>query len=219
MRFPLLACLLATTAIEAMARPTAEAIMQALAKRQEVAADGEQIDTQEPAIPELEDPNENNSRMIGDLKQGATTPVGQSIQNILLRTESAEGTKSRYIPPGLLGSNKCKADTCCVWAYVSLAMSLKFTGPTGRCNDLARAAIRLGFHDAGTWSSSLAASGQDFGGADGSIVLSGSEINRAENNGLQAIAKQMATWQKQFGVSMADLIQYGAQTTPSSPAR
>ena len=209
MRFPLLACLLATTALESMARPTAEAIMQALAKRQELAADGEQIDAQEPATG-LEDPNENNSRMIGDLKQGATTPVGQSIQNILLRTESAEGTNSRYIPPGLLGSNKCKADTCCVWAYVSLAMSLKFTGPTGRCNDLARAAIRLGFHDAGTWSSSLAANGQDFGGADGSIVLSGSEVNRPENNGLQAIIKQMATWQKLFGVSMADLIQYGA---------
>ena len=221
MRFPLIACLLATTALESMARPTAEAIMEALAKRQEVAADGEQIDTQEPDLPELEDPNENNSRMIGDLKQGATTPVGQSIQNILLRTESAEGTKSRYIPSGLLGSNKCKADTCCVWAYVSLSMSLKFTGPTGRCNDLARAAIRLGFHDAGTWSSSLAASGQDFGGADGSIVLSGSEINRPENNGLQAIAKQMATWQKQFGVSMADLIQYGANhavvTCPLGP--
>ena len=209
MRFPLLACLLATTALESMARPTAEAIMQAWAKRQELAADGEQIDAQEPATG-LEDPNENNSRMIGDLKQGATTPVGQSIQNILLRTESAEDTNSRYIPPGLLGSNKCKADTCCVWAYVSLAMSLKFTGPTGRCNDLARAAIRLGFHDAGTWSSSLAANGQDFGGADGSIVLSGSEVNRPENNGLQAIIKQMATWQKLFGVSMADLIQYGA---------
>ena len=209
MRFPLLACLLATTALESMARPTAEAIMQAWAKRQELAADGEQIDAQEPATG-LEDPNENNSRMIGDLKQGATSPVGQSIQNILLRTESAEGTNSRYIPPGLLGSNKCKADTCCVWAYVSLAMSLKFTGPTGRCNDLARAAIRLGFHDAGTWSSSLAANGQDFGGADGSIVLSGSEVNRPENNGLQAIIKQMATWQKLFGVSMADLIQYGA---------
>ena len=209
MRFPLLACLLATTALESMARPTAEAIMQAWAKRQELAADGEQIDAQEPATG-LEDPNENNSRMIGDLKQGATTPVGQSIQNILLRTESAEGTNSRYLPPALLGSNKCKADTCCVWAYVSLAMSLKFTGPTGRCNDLARAAIRLGFHDAGTWSSSLAANGQDFGGADGSIVLSGSEVNRPENNGLQAIIKQMATWQKLFGVSMADLIQYGA---------
>lgn len=100
-------------------------------------------------------------------------------------------------------------------------MTAKFTGPTGRCNDWARAAIRLGFHDAGTWSSNLSASGQDFGGADGSIILSGTEINRKENNGLQNIAKQMTTWQKQFGVSMADLIQYGANhavvTCPLGP--
>jgi hypothetical protein len=227
MRFPLITCLLAASAMKAVARPrgpTPEDIMEALAKRQEaseVAADGEEIDIEEPDVPELEDPNENNNRMIGDLKQGATTAVGQSIMNILLRTESAEGSNSRYTPPGTLNSAKCKADTCCVWSYISAAMSAKFTGPTGRCNDMARAAIRLGFHDAGTWSSSLAASGKDFGGADGSIVLSGTEINRAENNGLQAIAKQMATWQKQYGVSMADLIQFGANhavvTCPLGP--
>lgn len=227
MRFPLITCLLAASAMKAVARPrgpTPEDIMEALAKRQEaseVGADGEEVDIEEPAVPELEDPNENNNRMIGDLKQGATTPVGQSIMNILLRTESAEGSNSRYTPPGTLTSAKCKADTCCVWSYISAAMSVKFTGPTLRCNDLARAAIRLGFHDAGTWSSSLAASGKDFGGADGSLVLSGTEINRAENNGLQAIAKQMQTWQKQYGVSMADLIQFGANhavvTCPLGP--
>jgi len=98
----------------------------------------------------------------------------------------------------------------CVWAYVAIAMSLQFNGITLQCNDIARAAIRLGFHDAGTWSSALAASGQDFGGADGSIALSGTEVNRPENNGLQAIIKQMITWQKTFGVPMADLIQFGA---------
>ena len=60
----------------------------------------------------------------------------------------------------------------------------------------AKLAIRLGFHDAGTWSSKLAASGQDFGGADGSIALAPAEIKRAENNGLQDIVKQMQIWQK-----------------------
>lgn len=216
MRFSLITCLLAANALEAVARPrmpTAEDILDAMAKRQVTAADGEQADNMEADIPGLEDQNEDNTRMIGDLKNGATTPVGQSIMNILLRTESAEGSNSRYKPAGLLGSAKCKADTCCVWSYISLAMSAAFLGPTLRCNDMARAAIRLGFHDAGTWSSSLAANGQDFGGADGSIALSGTEINRPENNGLQAIIKQMQTWQKMFGgygVSMADLIQYGA---------
>lgn len=113
MRLSFVACLLASVVVDkVVARPTPEAILAALAKRQEEAADGEEIDAPEAELPEVEDPNENNNRMIGDLKQGATTPVGQSIQNILLRTESAEGTRSRYTPPGLLNSKKCKADTC-----------------------------------------------------------------------------------------------------------
>lgn len=146
--------------------------------------------------------------MIGDLATtGPTTPVGQSIANIISATETGQQAWSLYVPP-LLGSKACQADTCCVWKYVSIAMTLAFTGPTLRCNDLARAAIRLGFHDAGTWSSSLAAIGQDFGGADGSIILSGTEMNRPENNGLQAIAAQITKWQKQFNVPMSDLIQF-----------
>ncbi|PNS14419.1 Cytochrome c peroxidase, mitochondrial [Sphaceloma murrayae] len=179
-----------------------------------------------------------NTRMIGDLKNGATTAVGKSIQNILLKKESAQ-SKATYMPPLLAfsGSAACKKDTCelesipflnlarwdpslthfpltgCQWFYVSQAMTAYFTGlisfnglPTVNCNDAARAAIRLAFHDAGTWSST----GSDFGGADGSIVLAASEIGRADNRGLQSIAKQMISWQKQFGVGMADLIQFAA---------
>lgn len=172
-----------------------------------------------PGVSELlrripqEDDGDTNPIMIGDLATtGPTTPVGQSIYNILQGTESAErnSNKIEYLPPGLLGTAKCKADTCCVWWYISLQLTLSFTGLTGRCNDRARAAIRLGFHDAGTWSSALAVSGKDFGGADGSIALSGSEVSRAENNGLQDIIGKMITWQKQYGVGMADLIQFAA---------
>ncbi|SMR42549.1 unnamed protein product [Zymoseptoria tritici ST99CH_1A5] len=79
-----------------------------------------------------------------------------------------------------------------------------------QCNNVARAAIRLDFHDAGPWSSELAAQGQDFGGADGSIVLSGSEIGRKEDRGLERMPAQMKQWQRTFNVSMADLIQFGA---------
>lgn len=51
--------------------------------------------------------------LIGDLRTvGPTTPVGQSISNILLGTESAESPYKLYVPPGLLGSKACKADTC-----------------------------------------------------------------------------------------------------------
>lgn len=116
---------------------------------------------------------------LGDVKNGGTTPVGTNVYNILMGTEAGNSAVAGYTPPGIVGTKACKADTCCVWWWIAQAMTVAFTGPTGRCNSFARAAIRLGFHDAGSWSSSLAAAGQDFGGADGSIILSGTEINRA----------------------------------------
>lgn len=113
MRLSITACLLAVAAVQkAVARPTPEAILEALARRQVEAENGEEIDPMEPDVPELEEADEINNRMIGDLRQGATTPVGESIRNILLRTESAEGSNSRYTPPGGVNSAKCKADTC-----------------------------------------------------------------------------------------------------------
>lgn len=160
--------------------------------------------------------------LIGDLAKGITTPTGQSIANILLGTEDGySDVAPSYKPPGLLGSAACKADTCCVWSYVAAALTVAFTGPTGRCNSAARSAIRLGFHDAGPWSSALAAAGQDFGGADGSIVLSGTEASRSDNQGLQSIISQAAIWAKLFNVGVADLIQFAAKvavvTCPLGP--
>ncbi|KAF2645142.1 heme peroxidase, partial [Massarina eburnea CBS 473.64] len=148
--------------------------------------------------------------LIGDIKDGGKTAVGKSIANILLKTEPGQSSVNGYYPPASAGTAKCKADTCCVWYYVSSVLSALFLGPSGRCNKNARAAVRLGFHDAGTWSSSLAASGQDFGGADGSIVLSGSEIKRSDNNGLQDIVNKLRDVQATFHVGMADLIQFAA---------
>ena len=158
---------------------------------------------------------------LGDLKQGITSPTGQSIYNILMGNEDGYSDVAGYKAPGPFGSAACKADTCCVWSYVSKALTIAFTGPTGRCNANARAAIRLGFHDAGPWSSALAAQGQDFGGADGSIVLSGSEIGRADNKGLATIAAQALIWSRLFNVGVADLIQFAAKhavvTCPLGP--
>jgi manganese peroxidase len=81
-----------------------------------------------------------------------------------------------------------------------------FTNSDGTCNDLARAAVRMGFHDAGSWSKSSGS-----GGADGSLVLSIDEINRPENNGMQAVRlKAIALLAKYaaWGVGAADLVQY-----------
>jgi hypothetical protein len=66
---------------------------------------------------------------------------------------------------------------------------------------MARAAIRLGFHDAGTWSQKLAAAGQDFGGADGSFVLF-NEILRKENRGLELITIMAIAYKVKYGVGM-----------------
>jgi manganese peroxidase len=111
-----------------------------------------------------------------------------------------------YTPPGKLGSDACAADTCCVWDSVATDLVKLFTGSDGLCTDDARAAVRMGFHDAGAWSKT---SGP--GGADGSLLLSADEITRSENNGMQNIRiellKVLAKYAT-FGVGGADLVQF-----------
>lgn len=108
-----------------------------------------------------------------------------------------------YVAPDL-NSAACAADTCCVWDYIQNDLVAMFSNSDGTCNDLARAAVRMGFHDAGAWS---VTSGN--GGADGSIVLSPDEINRSENNGLQQIrsdALAILSQYSSFNVGAADLV-------------
>ncbi|RDW60277.1 peroxidase-6 [Coleophoma crateriformis] len=177
-------------------------------------------------LPQSGNDGDVNPVMIGDLKtQGATTPVGQSIMNILLGTESGQSqVKGTNPATGLLGLGGCKnvKDPCCIWYQVAQDLTASFMGPTGRCNAVARMAIRLGFHDAGTWSQSLAAAGQDFGGADGSLVLF-NELTRAENRGLEVIVALIKAEKLKYGnaISMADLIQFAANhavvTCPLGP--
>lgn len=163
------------------------------------------------------DGQHDSTELIGDLRPefgGPRSVVGQTIANIL--TGSADPESSQMWKGGLSnpGSAKCQADTCCVWRHIALDMEKVFRGPSGRCTAEARGAVRLGFHDAGTWSKFT----EDFGGADGSILLSGRaglepEIDRDENRGLQLIAGVMNKWYDKYhpyGVGMADLIQMGA---------
>ena len=152
-----------------------------------------------------------SKQLIGDLrtlKDSQLTPIGKDIKSILLDQLDAESNViDTSIPAGSLGSSACKADLCCVWKWISYEMTAKFNGTSGRCNKFARQAVRLGFHDAGVWFNT-----STYGGADGSILLS-DEISRSDNNGLAAIATQMQSWYKKYspyGVSMADLIQMGA---------
>lgn len=97
----------------------------------------------------------------------------------------------------------------CVWQYIANEMVTAFKGPSGRCTNAARAAVRLGFHDAAGWSKNTGTSG----GADGSIILAPEEIKRPANRGLEEIVTLTKSWYnkyKGYGVSAADIIQMGA---------
>lgn len=158
--------------------------------------------------------NDGPRVLIGDLATvGPTTKVGKLIAKILMGGD-AQTNEAGYVPPGPFDNAKCKADTCCVWHWISQDLTAIFSGPDG-CTQLARAAVRQGFHDAGAWSLSTAGQG---GGADGSLILSGVELLRPENRGLQPIADETSALVEKYGVGMADLIQFMAvHATVSCP--
>jgi L-ascorbate peroxidase len=86
---------------------------------------------------------------------------------------------------------------------VSAELTRLFLEADGQCNDNARAAVRFGFHDAGSWDKNSLN-----GGADGSLLMDFGEENRPENNGLQGIRQVLKGVQSKFKVGYADLVQY-----------
>ncbi|KAF6809457.1 ligninase h2 precursor [Colletotrichum sojae] len=157
---------------------------------------------------------ESSNEPLGDLTElsdSSLSTVGRDIKNILTNSASAESSEKGGGSNGLpeLGSEECSADKCCVWGHVGQELASLFTDGSG-CTDPARASVRLGFHDAAAWSKFTGP-----GGADGSIVLNLEEAARSVNNGLEEIIGQMRTWfdkYSKFGVGMADLIQFAANT-------
>lgn len=158
-----------------------------------------------------------STQLLGDLAANPNnfTASGVAISAVLTGTDAATAPPPGapgippYAPPGPPGSPACRNDDCCVWSQVVPVLKAAFTSSTG-CTPLARSAIRLGFHDAATWNTSLG-----FGGADGSVVLSDDEGERFENLALRGIINQTQAWYNQFkafDVGMADLIQMSAIT-------
>ncbi|KKY29917.1 putative ligninase h2 precursor [Diaporthe ampelina] len=151
-----------------------------------------------------------STALLGDLLSEASSTlsaVGAEISSILTGVLDALADGDAYTPPGDIGSPECAADTCCKWSHIVSDIRGDFQDGNG-CTAAARGAIRLGFHDAAAWQSSLST-----GGADGSVVLNADELGRLENRGLQDIAAQTKTWfdqYKQYNISMADLIQMNA---------
>ncbi|KAI1779650.1 putative class II peroxidase [Hypoxylon cercidicola] len=87
----------------------------------------------------------------------------------------------------------------CPSAWTDVATDLKTSFITdGKCNDDARAAIRLAFHDCFP------------GSCDGSIILANECSDRAENTQLVDICSSLGDKATQFGVGTADLIQFAA---------
>ncbi|KAL2070244.1 hypothetical protein VTL71DRAFT_13270 [Oculimacula yallundae] len=154
---------------------------------------------------------DDSLELLGDLRPergGPKSPVGWVIWGILTGSTEPQGFTEWQGGLSSPSSQKCITDTCCIWRHIALDMEKLFRGQSGRCTKYARAAIRLGFHDAGTWSKF----DEDYGGADGSIILA-NELGRPENNGLQEIGAVTLSWYRQyrsFGIGMADLIQMGA---------
>jgi len=145
--------------------------------------------------------------LIGDLVDMPTsnlTSAGQLLRFWLLHIGSA-------IDNNKLAQPECATDVCCPWYAIADDLTEIFVDPTTKeCTDDARAAVRLGFHDAASWSKRLSADGKDNGGADGSFILF-REDERPENNGLQSfVTKLLAVREKHPGVSAADLIQFAA---------
>lgn len=148
-----------------------------------------------------------STQLLGDLVgDNNLTATGTQVSAILTGADTAVGNTDVYQAPDTQDSQRCRDDECCKYSFAVKMMEQAFQG----CNDLARQAIRLGFHDAAAWNVSLAN-----GGADGSVVLNDEEGARFENKGLQDIISQMKDWGNQlqkFDVGMADLIQLGAMS-------
>lgn len=105
------------------------------------------------------DQSGSSTILLADLaKKGVTTPVGRIIRDILRGNTTAIVDPSvTYTRPdavikagaGGLDNPVCGTDTCCIWSYIVPAMIDAFSENGGtRCSDLARGAIRIGFHDA-----------------------------------------------------------------------
>ncbi|KAI0173516.1 putative class II peroxidase [Hypoxylon sp. FL1284] len=148
----------------------------------------------------------SSNELLGDLRTKTDlSTTGSSIKGILQGSSAVAGSTT-YTPSGELTSDACKKSVPCVWHYIIQDLSNAFVTSNG-CTDLARASIRMGFHDAATWDKD-----STYGGADGSLLLS-DEMSRSENKGLEDIAAQTKTWYNQYkgyGISMADLIQTAA---------
>ncbi|KAF1837970.1 heme peroxidase [Decorospora gaudefroyi] len=150
--------------------------------------------------------------ILEDLLKGVLSPIAQLIKDVLAGAKSAIDDEKSNKP----WSCRLLKTQCCVWWDVSADLTGLFTGSDGECNDNARAAVRMGFHDAGSWDQS-----STHGGADGSLLMDFGEQDRKENNGLQTIREVLRGVRSKHKVGYADIVQYAHNhatiTCPKGP--
>lgn len=152
---------------------------------------------------------QGSTELWGEWKSGADLgQYGEDIKEIIMG--KGTGTSSVGYKAPAMDSDECKEDECCIWKYITEDLYENMRDGDG-CNDFARAAIRMGFHDASAWDAD-----STWGGADGSLLLDGTdELTRFENGGgigIQApVMKGFYEKYQSYGISMADLIQAGSK--------
>ncbi|KEY69058.1 hypothetical protein S7711_03356 [Stachybotrys chartarum IBT 7711] len=159
--------------------------------------------------------SQGSTELLGDLltlPDRRLTRSGRHVKELLSGRGHPESEDRNFVKHGLNGW-WCRFDTCCVWQHIADDLEVLFRGDSGRCTRFARQAVRLGFHDAGTWSKATSSQG---GGADGSIILT-NELSRVENSGMSEMGDQYraiyARYRNELGytsVTMADLLQFGS---------
>lgn len=155
----------------------------------------------------------NIHKLPGDLEgqdDRKLSNTGSLIKRILEGRENPEDRTTSYTSVPGRNSAACRRDKCCIWKHIADEMRSKMVGGAGRCNNLARQAVRMGFHDAAAWSLNTGRGG----GADGSLVLARECYNRKDNAGMKLGCDQMQAWYntyRPYGISMADLIQMGGK--------
>lgn len=119
---------------------------------------------------------------------------------------------SLFLAAGVIGAleGRDKAQCPDVWNYLAKELKYQFIDKDGFCNNYARQAVRLPFHDC-----------FPDGGCDGSIILTDECFNRFENDRLIPICSKLADLAFNYKVSVADLINLagaiGNKACPGGP--
>lgn len=91
-----------------------------------------------------------SNALIGDLANLSSTQLtatGSAVAQILTGQQEGQTPNSPAYYPAQQNSEACAQDTCCIWHYIAQDMVASFSGESGRCNNLARKSIRLGFRE------------------------------------------------------------------------